>query len=65
MFVMRLAKYIFKTVANLKTKVVFHWTLISKISFLVDKSTSMDIIFLINSNQKNIGFSQDAHTTDS
>ena len=64
---MRLAKSIFfKTVANLKTKVVFHQTFISIISVTLvfeDKSMSMNIIFWSIPTKRMLA-TLDADTTD-
>ena len=60
MILMRLVQFIFKTVAKLKTKAVFHWTLILMISLkwvFVDMSMSMDIVF-ISSKQNNFRYSR-------
>ena len=57
---MRLVQFIFKTVAKLTTKAVFHWTLILIISVklvFVDMTMSMDIVF-ISSNQNNFRYSR-------
>ena len=57
---MRLVQFIFKTVAKLTTKAVFHWTLILMISVklvFVDMTMSMDIVF-ISSNQNNFRYSR-------
>ena len=60
LILMRLVQFISKTVAKLKTKAVFHWTLILVISVkwvFVDMSMSMDIVF-ISSKQNNFRYSR-------
>ena len=60
LILMRLVQFIFKTVAKLTTKAVFHWTLILIISVklvFVDMTMSMDIVF-ISSNQNNFRYSR-------